>query len=156
MGNSHKDSGQYQQAIPYYQRRIDVGGWNQEICMSYYYIGLCYKHIGKMEMVISSWLNGYEFMPKRIEGIYEIIHYYRNIGKNKLAYYFYEMACKHRHEVNPQNELFFKKEIYDILLDYEYSVVSFYVKHDDKKLNDVYTKIFNMPNLQSSKDKYDV
>ena len=151
LGNSHKDSGQYQQAIPYYQRRIDAGGWNQEICMSYYYIGLCYKHMGKMEMAISSWLNGYDFMPKRIEGIYEIIHYYRNEGKNKLAYYFYEMACKHRHEVNPQNELFFKKEIYDILLDYEYSVVSFYVKHDDKKLNDVYTKIFNMPNLQSSK-----
>ena len=153
LGNSHKDCGQYDLAIPYYRKRIEVGGWNQEICMSYYYIGLCYKSMGKMDAAISSWLDGYDFMPKRIEGIYEIVHHYRNIGKNKLAYYFYEMACKHRNEVDSQNELFLKKEIYDVLLDYEYSVVAYYVKPEPKKINDVYTKIFNMPTLSDSKKK---
>lgn len=151
LGNSHKDIKKYKEAIPYYKRRIEAGGWNQEVCMSYYYIGLCYKDMGMMEHAISAWLDGYEYMPKRIEGIYEIVQYYRNKGQNKLAFYFYEMACKHRNEVNPQDELFFKKDIYDILLDYEYSVVAFYVKYDEKKLNDVYTKLLNMPNLQGSK-----
>tara|TARA_B100000424_G_C22939820_1_gene500119 strand:+ start:686 stop:2788 length:2103 start_codon:yes stop_codon:yes gene_type:complete len=151
IANSYKDIGDNENAIYYYKKRINSGGWYQEIAMSYYYIGLCYKNLNKMGDAISTWLEGFDFLPKRIEGIYEIIHHYRCNSKYKIANYFYELACKHRDEISKQDELFLKKEIYDILLDYEYTVICYYVTKDYKKVNNIYTKIFNIPNLPQGK-----
>lgn len=151
LGNSFKDCGKPEKAIEYYKRRIHAGGWYQEIAMSYYYIGICYRDLNQIGEAINAWLEGFDNLPKRIEGLYEIILHYRNQGKNKIANYFYELACKHRNEVNPQEELFFKKEIYDILLDYEYSVICYYVTDDYSKVNNIYQELFNKSNLSDGK-----
>ncbi len=151
LGNSYKDSNQHEKAIEYYKRRIDAGGWYQEIAMSYNYIGHCYRNWGKMGEAINAWLEGFNFLPKRIEGIYEIIQHYRCNEKHLLANYFYEMACKHRYDIVQQDELFLKKEVYDTLLDYEYSIICFYVTKDFEKVNNVYATLFNSPNLESNK-----
>ena len=39
LANSYKDAGQYEKAIENYQKRIDVGGWIEEVWHSYYSMG---------------------------------------------------------------------------------------------------------------------
>lgn len=151
IANSYKDIGQYDMAIKYYRRRIESGGWYQEIAISYYNIGLCYKNLNKIGDAINAWLEGFDNLPKRIEGLYEIIHHYRCNDKHKIANYFYDLACKHRHEISIQDELFLKREIYDILLDYEYTILCYYVTKDYEKVNKIYTQLFNNSNLSNSK-----
>tara|TARA_B100000123_G_scaffold146575_1_gene108262 strand:+ start:14585 stop:16687 length:2103 start_codon:yes stop_codon:yes gene_type:complete len=151
IANSYKDIGQFDNAIEYYNKRIKSGGWYQEIAMSYYYIGLCYKGLNRVGDAINTWLEGFDNLPKRIEGLYEIIHHYRCSEKYTIANYFYELACKHRYDISIQDELFLKREIYDILLDYEYTVLCYYVTKDYEKVNQIYSKIFNNPNLPYSK-----
>jgi len=109
LANSYKDSNQYELAIETYKKRILLGGWKQEIWYSYYNIGLCYKHLNNMESAIGYWLQGYNYLPERIENIYEIINYYRCIGNNNLVDVFYNMAKKSSKNINQGDQLFLKR-----------------------------------------------
>ena len=136
LANSYKDDGQYEKAIKNYDKRIQSGGWEQEIWCSYYYKGLCFQSMKKMGDAIESWLLGFQFMPKRLETIYSIIKHFREENKPLLAYHFYRMAQEHRHDIeNREDELFFNSDVYDYKIDYEISIVAYYVNIERNKVN---------------------
>jgi glycosyltransferase involved in cell wall biosynthesis len=91
LANTLKDMGKREEAVEMYKKRIALGGWNQEIWYSYYKMGICYKDLRKMPEAIDAWLAGYNILPNRAENIYEIIKYYREVGKHKLSYLFYKI-----------------------------------------------------------------
>jgi tetratricopeptide (TPR) repeat protein len=126
LANSYRDSGQYQQAIDTYKKRVLLGGWREEVWMSYYSIGNCYKQLNDMPNAIFYWLEGYQFYQDRIENLYEIIQYYRLKGQNTLAYKFYEIADYHRKNTHSTDHLFYQKDVYDYKLDYEYTIIGYY------------------------------
>lgn len=128
LANSYHDSGKFTEAIEIYKKRIEIGGWEQEVWYSYYRIGLCYKNLGKMEDAIYAWLNAYEFLPNRIENLYEIIQYYRIISKCKLSKVFYDIAKTVLKTVKNKDEyLFLNNDIYTFKLDYELSIIACYI-----------------------------
>ena len=92
LANSYHDSGKFDEAINIYKKRIELGGWKEEVWYSHYRLGLCYKNLGKINDAIHSWLTGYDFYPERLEGLYEIIRHYRIEAKPKLAHIFYKEA----------------------------------------------------------------
>ena len=94
LANSYHDIGKCEEAIENYRKRIQLGGWIQEIWYSYYRIGLCYKRMDKMNDAICEWLNAFNCLQERVENLYEIIVYYRLISKQKLADMFYSIAKK--------------------------------------------------------------
>ncbi len=94
LGNSYHDCGQFENAIETYKRRISVGCWEQEVWMSYYKIGSCYKNLGKMPDAIHWWMKGYQYMPSRLENIYEIIHYYRQEKEYQTAAVYCTLALE--------------------------------------------------------------
>ncbi len=134
LGNSYKDAGQPENAIETYKKRVELGGWRDEIWNSYYYMGLCYMSINKPVEAINSWLEALNTCNERIENIYEIIKHYRMLGKNALAYSFYIMAddIRSKYPANP-NLLFLHNDVYNYKLDYELSILGFYVNY--KKYN---------------------
>jgi tetratricopeptide (TPR) repeat protein len=83
LANSYRDNGNREKAIEMYKKRIEIGGWFDEVWHSYYSIGRCYNWSGQPELAIAYWLLAYDYFPKRLENIYEIIHYYRNESKHK-------------------------------------------------------------------------
>ena len=91
-----------------------MGGWKEEVWYSYYRIGLCFKNIGKMDDAVKYWMDGYNYYPERLEGLYEIISYYRKIGKQNLANLFYQEAHKYidSHLKNRVNYLFLHNDVY--------------------------------------------
>ena len=88
LGNTYHDLGKYEEAIPFYIKRIEFGGWQEEVWYSYYKLGLCYKKLNKFSNALYYWLEGYDFYPNRLEALYEIIKYYRENSKHKLCYKF--------------------------------------------------------------------
>ena len=133
LANSYRDNGDKEKAIEMYKKRIEIGGWFDEVWHSYYSIGRCYNWLNQKEMAIAYWLLAYDYFPKRLENIYEIIHYYRNESKHKLAYEFYKMACKQLEGVDRSkiDYLFLQNDVYDYKLDYEYSIVGYYYNPDN-------------------------
>jgi tetratricopeptide (TPR) repeat protein len=128
LANSYHDSGKFDEAITTYKKRIELKGWREEVWYSYYRIGLCYKNKGKMDDAIHYWMEGYEFYPDRLEGLYEIIKYYRLNSKVKLGYMFYKEARKMLDLNNKlDNYLFLHSDVYTSKIYYEFTVFAAYV-----------------------------
>ena len=145
LANSYKDSNQYEQAIETYKKRIELKGWEQEVWYSYYCIGLCYKELNNMKNAIFYWLEGYNILPERIENLYEIIHYYRKNSKYLLVDVFYNQAKRSRDKINEENQLFFKKDVYDYKIDYEFSIAGYYSNQQNIDMIKVFMRVLNYP-----------
>lgn len=134
LANSYRDAGDYRKAIDTFKKRIAIGGWIEEIWVSYLAIGRCYKTLGDIPNAMYWWLEGYNAFPNRIENLFEMIHIYRNEAKNKMAYALYTIANKMRSLYNTPvstDHLFFEKDIYDYKLDYELSIIGYYVNYEN-------------------------
>lgn len=154
LANSLKDAGHHQRAIEMYHNRINIGGWVEEVWYSYYNIGKCHVILGEMEKAICVWMEGFDFYPKRLEAIYEIVKYYREHGKNKLAYSYYVMADKSRTKWGASSEyLFLQKDIYDYKLDYEMSIIGYYVNDDNYDLIRISMDVISDPHVDNGISK---
>ena len=148
LANSYRDHGDHDLAIEYYKKRIEIGGWQEEAWHSYYSIGKCYKAKGDMLNAVHWWMEAYQFFPKRIENLYEIISHYRQIGKNQIAYMFYIMALK-QVLLNPTPDyLFLQRDVYDYKLDYEFSIIGYYCNVDNYDMTRICTKVLNCKNTE--------
>ena len=150
LANSYRDAGQLQDAINTYKKRIEIGGWFDEVWHSYYNIGKCYKMMGDMANAVYWWFEAYNFFPDRIENLYEIINHYRCIGKNKLAYGVLLMADHERKKNNNTDFLFLQKDIYDYKLDYELSIIGYYCNYSNYDLLKASLKVLNYPFVEES------
>jgi len=137
LANSYFDTNQCEIAIETYKKRIELGGWIEEIWYSYYRIGLSYSNMNKMPEAIYFWLQGYNAYPCRLENIYEIIKHYRLIGQHKLCKLYYDIA-KNNLLLNTdrKHHLFLKNDVYTCLIYYEYTIFSSYlgVKNIDDEI----------------------
>jgi len=146
LANSYHDCGKFEDAIETYNKRIKLGGWDQEVWYSYYRIGLCYKNLNKMEQAICAWMNGYNYSQLRVENLYEIIHHYRNSSKHKLADLFYNVATNIISKKSDRDSyLFLHNDVYTYKIDYEYSIFAFY-----NNVKNISNQIINV--LNNSRD----
>ena len=145
LANSHHDAGNFEKAIETYEKRIKIGGWEQEIWYSYYRIGLCYKKLGKISDAIYNWLEAYDILPIRIENLYEIVNHYRHTSKSKLAGHFYDVAqFVLQNNENRDNFLFLHNDVYTYKLEYEFTIFALYIGINN--INDQVVKILNKCN----------
>jgi hypothetical protein len=101
-----------------------------------------------MEKAVYEWMNAYHFFPKRIENLYEIVHHYRCENKYKLANVFYQIAKNVlREKIDKDSYLFLHNDIYTFKLDYEYTIIAYYL--DNKKIKDDVVSILNHSDDQS-------
>ena len=148
LANSYNDNGQFEKAIETYQKRIDCKGWNQEVYYSYYKMGHCYKNMGKINDAICCWLLSMETLPVRLETVYEIMHHYRNTGKNILVNHFYKIAKEILNKKLFRDDyLFLHNDIYTHKIFYEFSIAAYYL--GVKNINDEIIEILNHSNDSS-------
>ena len=124
LANSYFNTGHHGESIPYYKRRIELGGWSEEVFYAHLNLGHAYMSAGQPEMAICTWMNGYNIHPARAETIYEIAKYYREKGKNKIGMAF---ALLGKQIPYPKNDtLFIHNDVYETGLDYELSILGYY------------------------------
>lgn len=160
LANSYRENGQREKAIETYKKRIEIGGWIEEIWESYYSIGKCYMILGEPEKAIATWLEGYEKFPKRLENIYEIMAYYRGQSKHRLVYEFYKIAKTRLDEIVSENSrktvgisdsldhLFIQNDIYDYKIDYEFTISGYYCNPDKINIANLYMKVLAVPSIE--------
>lgn len=148
LANSYRDSGDNVNAIETYKKRIEIGGWHEEVWYSYYSIGKCYKNLGDMAKAVHYWMEGYQFFPQRVENLYEIVNHYRYIGSNQIAYVYCNAARK-QIELHPKPDyLFLQKDVYDYKLDYEMTIIGYYCNIDNHDLARLSMKVLSKPNVE--------
>jgi glycosyltransferase involved in cell wall biosynthesis len=153
LANSYYDSKQYNNAIETYLIRIKLDGWKEEVWYSYYRLGLIYKQLNDIAKAIYYWLEGYNYYPNRLEGLYEILKYYRENSKYNLIKYLYPIIKNELDKKeNRDNYLFLHNDVYTYKIYYEYSIFAYYL--GIKNINDEIVLLLNsdIPNndMQSS------
>lgn len=127
LANSYHDNANFEEAIKYYKKRIELGGWKEEVWYSYYRIGSCYKKMNNFSDALHYWLEGYNFYPERLEAIYEIIKYYRINSKYQLCIIFYNVAKNILNKnLNRDSYLFLHNDVYLHKIYYEYTIFAYY------------------------------
>jgi len=131
LAQSYKDGGQVEKAIPLFKRRIEIGGWYEEVWYSHYMLGKCYNMIND-ELNMEFWMNkGFEMHPHRAENLYYLVNYFRVKGQNYKAYHYY---LKGKDIPYPKNDmLFIEGDVYDGMFPYENTVLACYVTGKTKQ-----------------------
>jgi glycosyltransferase involved in cell wall biosynthesis len=124
LAQSYNHSGKKAEAYEYYKKRVELGGWIEEVFYAAMEAGNMARELGKNEEAVYWWLEAYQRHPKRSESLYEITKFYREKGKNRLSQIFGDVGAT---VPFPKDDvLFIKKACYDYLFDYEQSINSYY------------------------------
>jgi tetratricopeptide (TPR) repeat protein len=129
LANTYFDSGKFEESMPYYEKRIELGQWFEEMFFSLYRMGVAWKYLKQPEKAHLFFLKAYEIHPLRIESLYELVNYFRLQGNNQTALLYYHAAVNTLKKTTLQQRgtfLFLFKPVYDYLLFYEYTILSFY------------------------------
>jgi len=126
LANSYKDLGETEHAIDYYKKRVEMGGWVEEVFYACYEIGNMYERLKNMELAVFWWLEAWNRRPCRAESLYKIVHYYREQSKHTLAAFFLRTAMAIPFPAD--DTLFINTAVYDYLLYYEYTIIAYYTK----------------------------
>jgi len=127
LAQTYHSMGNWEKAIEYYKKRIAAGGWYEEVWYSHYMISKSYLTLGDQYQFEEWALRGYEFHPKRAEGIYQLAKYFREKGQHFKSYHYILVG---QSIPMPNDSLFIETDVYNGLFDYEQSVLDFYVRKD--------------------------
>lgn len=124
LAQSYKCIQKYDEAIDWYTKRIEKGGWLEEVWYSKFMIGECYQVMGNWEKALNYYLEAYQCNPSRAETLQKIANYYRLNDKHELAY----LYAKHGDQIPfPKNQLLFiSHPVYDYQFDEELSISAYY------------------------------
>jgi glycosyltransferase involved in cell wall biosynthesis len=123
--------GQHEKAIDFYKKRIGLGGWWEEVWYSHYTIAKAYLQLKKPEKA-ELWVQRAQKVSNyRAEALYLLVHYYRNQPDAQWkAMHYYKEAKK---IPKPAVALFLESQVYEYGLDYEYTILQFYVNPDRRE-----------------------
>lgn len=130
LAQSNKSLKKYDDAIKWYKKRIEKGGWNEEVWYSKFMIGQCFEDMGKWDEALTNYLEAFQFNPDRAEPLHQIAKYYRSKNQNHLAYLFAKEGLQIPYP--SQQMLFISYPIYDYLFDEELSISAYYTPFKDE------------------------
>jgi beta-1,4-mannosyl-glycoprotein beta-1,4-N-acetylglucosaminyltransferase len=151
LANTYRDLGDHENAILYYKKRIELGGWYEERYVSCMYL---YKFI-KDESRFYYLMESYNFNSKRVECILELIKHYTCKSNYNLAYNYYTFIQDYyENEYYPSNGdvseyLFANVSDYSFYLPYYMIIVSEHLKKHSTGIL-MYKVIFKRKSIESS------
>jgi len=113
------------EAIEYYEKRIAAGGWAEEIWYSHYMIVCNFLRLHKPHEAELFVQRAYDLQPERIEAMLHFITYLRNSSQHFKAWHYLLLAEK---QAKPKVSLFLEADAYGHRLDYERTILHYYVK----------------------------
>ncbi len=144
LAQSYRDAGDFDKSIEWYQKRIEKGGWDQELFWSMLQIGRMQQAQGKSsDLFLPSYYHAYNYRSSRAEPIYQLANYYRSKGDYAAGYL---MASIGAQIPLSKDLLFVERWIYDYGLPLELSICAYWVGKFEE-CRDVSLKILAQPNL---------
>jgi tetratricopeptide (TPR) repeat protein len=131
LGQSLKDLGRFDEAIKMFKRRIELGGWYEEVWYAHYQIAKCHEHAGRIHKM-EQWMNrAFDFHPRRAEPLYHLCRYFREHSQHYKSFHYY---LKGRHIPYPKDDvLFIEDNVYNGMFDYENTILACYVTGKSKQ-----------------------
>ena len=125
LAQSYFDSQQWEKSIEAYRKRVDMGGWPEEVFYSMYRVAILKGIMEEpVHEIIREFEECYNYKPDRAEPLYQISRIYRGLGKNALAFMFAKTGLEIPYP--DQDILFIQEEVYKYGLLDEVGATAFY------------------------------
>ncbi len=123
LAQSYRDNGQPAQAAQAYKRRVEMGGWDEEVWNARVNHAACLESLGDTGGFIRETLAAYNFRPSRAEPLYDLAKFFRERGDNYTSLLFSERGLA---IPKTKDGLFVNDHVYQSGLREEYSICAFY------------------------------
>jgi len=145
LAQTYKCLGDFKKSIDMYEKRINAGGWNEELYYSMYMIGECYLNL-KDTLNFERYMQmAYHYRPSRGETIYKLAEHYRNVSDHYKSYHYIQLGRKIPF---PKDDvLFIEPNVYSHLFDFEASIVEYYI-HPERGLGSSMSAMMNASDKQ--------
>lgn len=147
LAESYRDAGELQKAIECYEKRVAMGGWEEEVYWSLLQIAKLQKYLDMpLDTVIESFNRAHRYRPSRVEPVYHLAEIYNQLGKYDLAYE--TLSGRLFTPKNPHKDVLFNEEWMDHWgMMFQMSIASYYVGQHQQSLNlcDYLIKADNVP-----------
>lgn len=91
LGQTYMSINRQEDAIKMFTRRIQLGGWEEEMYIAYIYKGDCLRALGRPLEAVDEWMRAWQLRQHRTEAALKIINFYRLSSKhNFMAMIFIE------------------------------------------------------------------
>jgi glycosyltransferase involved in cell wall biosynthesis len=126
LAQSYRDAGDYELATRHYKRRVEMGGWPEEIWYSQYQIAMLQERRDQpWPEVMDGYLAAWKMKPDRAGPLYRIGMHYQARGEYHLSHLFFARAITI--PMPGHDRLFVEQALYDCQLPIEYAVACYYV-----------------------------
>lgn len=147
LAQTFKCLGKFDEAISMYKKRIEAGGWAEEVWYSYYMIGECYlilKDVAEFE----NWCQkAFMYRPQRSESLLKLARFFREIGHCYKSYQYIKVG--EQVPFPKDDSLFIESNTYKGLFEYEKSIVEYYI-HPEKCLRTTFNYMLKLPYYQEN------
>lgn len=124
LAQTYKDRGMWAKAIPLYAKRIEAGGWEEEVWYSKFQIARAHRDAGNEADFIKTALEAYNMRPTRAEPLYDLARFYREKRDQQQTGWLFGAAAA---AISiPNDYLFVEKWIYEYGIDEELSILGNY------------------------------
>ena len=124
MAQSYRDANMLDRSIDAYQRRVDLGGWEEEVYISKYWIAKQKQAQNKPDSeIIDAYLAAWEYRPNRLESLYHLIKFLGSRKRYALAFALSTIGMK---TGSCSDILFVEDDIWKWRMPDEYSVLAYY------------------------------
>lgn len=146
LAESYRAAGEKGKALEWYQKAVDMNGWDQEVFWSLLQIGHHLRYLGlPSSLAAKSYKRALSFRPHRPEPTYYLAEVYNQQGEYEKAY----SCLKAREFIEPPLEkdaLFNEDWITEYGLLFQLSICSYYLGHYQESL-DACNKLLAMPDI---------
>lgn len=131
LAQSFRDAGRYQEALRWYRRRAEMGGWEEEAWYASLQAARCLRSLGDMAGFRAAAAAAFQMRPHRAEPLYDLALSLREAGQYEAAMGFCELAT---HIPWPaQDQLFVEDYVYRDGIRQEIAICGYYCASDQRK-----------------------
>ena len=130
LAQSHRDAGKIDKAAKWYKRRVEAGGWDEEVWSAQMCYAQCLRDLGDEPGFIREMLIAYNMRPHRAETLHELARFYRIKGQNASSLLFSEPGMEIPHT---GDALFVNDYVYECGNRDEFAISAFYLSNKRAK-----------------------
>ncbi len=117
-----------EEAVQWYDKRIQAGGWVEELWYSHYMLTCCYLKLQR-PLDAELWAQkGLELQGDRPEALMQLVAHFRERSDHYKAWHYLLTVERMNRPTTPR--LFLESACYDVKPHYERSILNYYVKTD--------------------------
>ncbi|HYP75487.1 MAG TPA: FkbM family methyltransferase [Polyangiaceae bacterium] len=124
LARSYRDAGMPEKALENFAKRVDMGGWEEEVWHSLHMMGVVAADQGKYHAAVAAQLRAHQLRPKRAEALCALAHLHRTREEHQLSYLFARQAAR---IPRPDDRLFVDDSVYRWRALDELSIAAYWV-----------------------------